>query len=1445
MKKTIGLDLPLDLTRNRVDIDQFTRFEEKNSPMYGESISNLYTETKEFDNRTVFNTSGDKFHYLNGILYKNDEPIMETGGSKYFTRKTVNRDQYDTYDKDDEGNELYSKYENGVISYHADGVDYTFTATDPYSAIVDCRARIVNGTPIIAYILAQSTGNYEIVYLKRATQWHQSGISKNLKQSYLRTSQLLAENAYSGGSYNQNRDTGISINASTTANPNCNGFSNPLIQISNPLENVFVVSFITDHGGKLDPFKLGNFNVLDNNGTIYNDIQWNTSSGTVQVLQEEKMEASFKTQTSTTEETFLVYCYPSNSGWPQYDQSHADDIGKWFKTIQSDGESEWLADEVVFDPGYKPEYQSNTTDTYGSGTNVSSYTKYQVYSATTLSEKITINGSFTKPVGKSNAPVTVRWPYTPKLKTYNAGGDTYNGPNFSFDYIRALALSQKGINIPADFSLDANRWQFSNNATQVTPSVGDDIMLLATDPLIDVNQNGLPTRTFEVVEWDNPSQAATFNKASNIFREEEFHYTMAYDYYSGEVTSYCDINLVRAASGDVGRNKPVYYIDLYLNNPTAKRVEHKVIEIPDHEPVEYDQTIYTIRHVRLNVNTAMAGTVTFPTMPSVFGTYNIQPGTYNIGLYTPNSTTTNPPNRYTDTPRMFTVLEDPYITWTDGTVQYFETVLKGDNYFSWTYSYDGNSFEYEYDDLFEHFTNKATITYVAADTTADPRTQTDQTNNFGYEAQEINYIKNWEYTITQNVTQILTPNIFLDDGTAVSIGYPVRYYVLPVRNFLLLQARVTGITGNRFNFVSIGYYNTQGPSVEGCIMDCSIDLNMSYYRIMFHFTNKSISIDDTTSLMIMYDSATRDTYAYPGGLATDTTGSQWLTAHYYNNQGSIANQYGNWRATINSCGLVSGLSYGDNEYIGTLLTEWNSIAEDKYLYFTDKTIAYKSTDGNWYEIGINDGDGNINIIFDRYIIVNTDGFWNCYDIERGRQLHYATDFNNRVYAGVSQRDYNTSTSTGEFISIGKKASVGRDYATFFVAGINALYEVSQVAITSIQISPQAYLNIANGYESFCWCKADNRYTPQYIEVFVGADVNATSATYKYSINVFDKTSVSIVDSSLVGLTSPVAIAATTQYSPNIFTEFVHTYNNKDLVKNGSYGYPIIYNETTPILSYSSGKQVSNVDSIFVIQSQFYALIGGKIVSVTYDNYTIIGLDAIIDINGMVFLGYLPTAAYFWSPADRCIYTFTGDANLDIAMEANKINEVYKCYYSTMKEAIFITTDQGIYVITGKQQWHLDIVDVDNIYFLKDGYFVVESKKDNKYVCTYVSYEKDKLENPEKRKVVIETKYNGFGDGQVATTDRVQVVLICDEPEAGELLINSSTFTDVGFESEVKKYPITKDMWDKINRAIVFNYCPKYPTGQGFKFRLTSDFPVARMTQSIEEKKQGTSTKHNQ
>lgn len=43
-KLTIPLTSKIDLTRNKVDVSQFTDFEEKNSPVYGESLSPLYSK---------------------------------------------------------------------------------------------------------------------------------------------------------------------------------------------------------------------------------------------------------------------------------------------------------------------------------------------------------------------------------------------------------------------------------------------------------------------------------------------------------------------------------------------------------------------------------------------------------------------------------------------------------------------------------------------------------------------------------------------------------------------------------------------------------------------------------------------------------------------------------------------------------------------------------------------------------------------------------------------------------------------------------------------------------------------------------------------------------------------------------------------------------------------------------------------------------------------------------------------------------------------------------------------------------------------------------------------------------------------------------------------------------------------------------------------------------
>ena len=1419
-KVNIPLDGKLDLTRNKVDISQFTDFEEKNSPIYGEALSPLYSK-KDNENKVyaVYNTNGDKFTFKNNILYKNDEEVMQTKGTGYFSVSEVTgRQEWDTYDIDGE-HTLKSKYEHGIIKYYYDDNEYTFSVSSISNAVINCRSRIVNGTPITAYVFATPAGTFQFVYLSKNIQQSYIGTTK---QKTLKSSQVLAETTAGSGTFFQNRGTSITTTY-TEGNDGGKGFLNPLIQISNPLENVYVVSFLTNHGGKIDPeTDLGYFNILNNNGTFYNSLDWDTSESQIELAHEQTISIIASPSLERENVSGTCYAYEIPSGNADYDKKHENDVGKFFKTIDRYGN---LKDQIFFDPNYNPEWTSSTS---AFDSNNNEYIQYQTFSYTCFNDVLKIENTIAGLQNGDTVKISLPYDYkikhntTQEIKAFNNKeyltqcGAKYTNVLYDNTTHSATIYKKKLIK---NTGTDQTKWE-ENNKLSYNKKPLWNIDYDDTDP-------GNP-----LVKWESSGFAI---KVETGAYNEQLWWEIK------KPVKYVRRNIHSGTAGRPYEQYPVVYSteDAYHEATVGETYEGEKIQT---EADTYELDVYGNKiPIDLDYYTKLYGgsfiyepmdedktAAQEPNPPIVPQFTSI---TFYEGEYIEEKVDCN--NSLYRT--FFT--EGRYVYWTDDTSDpqdKFETTVTQDGTVTWQFAYENNSEDWDKSMLWGGFTN--TETAVITLNGQDPVTET--VGTIAYNGQPQQLTKTYQWTTTQSVSQIMTPTVFLDDGSAISTGAIQKRAVLPISNILCFQARVTGISNNKFSFNSTGFYQTQDASQLGCVLRASIDLSTNYFRTILSMSNGTNSTAGTVyGMQILYDSAS-GTYCNAGGLSADTTtGSGWFTALFFNNQGSIAKGYNKWRYLINSSGLVSGLSYGNDDYIGTLLTEWNSISEDKYVYYDDTRIGYHSTDGKWYEIELHEGTNeNISIIFDRYIVVPTNGFWNCYDIERGLPLHYATDFNIRVMAGVNSNKYSN------FVSLGRDKSVGHTLAKFFVSGVNSMYEVSDVAVTSIQISPQAYINIATGYETFPWCKSDDTYQPQYIEVFAGINTDATSATYQYSTIRYEVTSITLKDSALVGLDSPVAVAASTYYSPNIFTEFIHTYNNKDLVKNGKYGYPIVYNETTPVLSYSSGKQISNVDSVFVIQSQFYALIGGKIVSITYDDYTVIGIDAIIDVSGMKYLGYLPTKAYFWSPANRSLYSFTGDANLSVEMEANGISEVYETYYSTQKEALFIATNRGVYVISDVQQYHIDTGKVKKIWFINDGYFIAETD-DNK--LEYFTYEKNILgEDAKKIPVKVETKYYGPGNGQVVTIDKVSIMFRSDYFEPGKVKFSCSTMTDAGFKSEEKTISITADQIDKINQAFMINYTPKWQSGQGFAFSVESDFPIVRMTESVTELAQNTSTKHN-
>lgn len=243
-KLTIPLTSKIDLTRNKVDVSQFTDFEEKNSPVYGETLSPLYSKEVANQNYAVFDSKGHKFTYLDNILYKDDVEVMRTRGTGYFTIQAVDDPKdWDTYDKW-HGHIIKSKYENGLIRYYYDNTEYRLSATSAASSIVACRSRILpSGVPITTYVLATTTANvYEFIFLSRELQGR---YLTNTVMNGVWTSQSLLTPSQGGSA--QNRSAAITLATANVAN-NDKGFLNPLIQIAEPVAGVYVVSFISNHG---------------------------------------------------------------------------------------------------------------------------------------------------------------------------------------------------------------------------------------------------------------------------------------------------------------------------------------------------------------------------------------------------------------------------------------------------------------------------------------------------------------------------------------------------------------------------------------------------------------------------------------------------------------------------------------------------------------------------------------------------------------------------------------------------------------------------------------------------------------------------------------------------------------------------------------------------------------------------------------------------------------------------------------------------------------------------------------------------------------------------------------------------------------------------------------------------------------------------------------------
>jgi hypothetical protein len=352
--------------------------------------------------------------------------------------------------------------------------------------------------------------------------------------------------------------------------------------------------------------------------------------------------------------------------------------------------------------------------------------------------------------------------------------------------------------------------------------------------------------------------------------------------------------------------------------------------------------------------------------------------------------------------------------------------------------------------------------------------------------------------------------------------------------------------------------------------------------------------------------------------------------------------------------MVLGISYStDQNAEGTLVAPWTNVDDSFYIVADDDKLIYKDYNNRYHKISIVDDTDLRAILDDRYIVINTTSYWNCYDSLLERKLHYASDYNDRVMFGQSVEP------TAAQVMAGANEKGKQTYSRYTATGINPNYTLMpRIAVSSIILPVQIRSRVLVNAEKPFNCTVEESRDVQPINVYysaVGGADSSADAVYKYSIypfNVYDKK----IDNTQVGssyMTTNVAL------TPTIFTEYINGAGNNDVVTENNVSYVLNYYDQQPFLNYNLSSQSSNTyygqTAFFVLQGQFYAFMNEKIYSVIYNNGIIASQDAIIDARGMIFVGNNPQIAFFYSPSKRMFYSFTGDAVLQKIFDASKLH----------------------------------------------------------------------------------------------------------------------------------------------------------------------------------------------
>lgn len=473
-------------------------------------------------------------------------------------------------------------------------------------------------------------------------------------------------------------------------------------------------------------------------------------------------------------------------------------------------------------------------------------------------------------------------------------------------------------------------------------------------------------------------------------------------------------------------------------------------------------------------------------------------------------------------------------------------------------------------------------------------------------------------------------------------------------------------------------------------------------------------------------------------------------------------------------------------------TDWNVIAQDSIITNSSKDkIYFKEIDNNWYCISLISGV-NTFYVLNNQIVLPVDLRRNSYDFKRNKILLFAPRYNNSLIPG-SVTEFTSSAQNDLWIASSINEYNLEDNASIL---LNPVYVADPYSMSFNNDNPD--VNVYKGISS------DN-----VIYYKTGKRIN--------------------VNKQLVGLPYPVDSTGNIIYSPNLFTKVASKYGNEVLIKNNNRGYFLNKSNNTSVFSYYFGTEIDNIDELFIIQGQFYAIIDDWIYSLSFNSGVISNLSIITSVENMQYCGSSPFQALFYSKINRGFYIFNGSNVLIKSQFVDKISEIYFYKYNPATQTNIVVTDIGTLFVSLFGIFKLEYIPED-IFLLKNGIAlqIKDSSQNSKIV--YIKYYLGNTDlNYTKQNVIVETCFYGLTNETVSINDCLYLRIFSEEREIGELKVSATTFSLEGRKTEETVFDIKSSDWDEITNTIYLRYQPKTQRGLGISFSIDSPFKIASIS----------------